>query len=41
MKFKNTVRTQKSKLKIILNEGQVRRLTNKLIIDSQSKVKSR
>ncbi len=41
MKFKNTVRTQKSKLKIILNEGQVRRLTNKLIIDSQSKVKLR
>jgi hypothetical protein len=41
MKFKNTVRTQKSKLRIILNEGQIRRLTNKLITDSYAKIKSR
>lgn len=41
MKFKDMIRSQKRKLKIILNEGQLRRLTNKLITDSQTKVKSR
>jgi hypothetical protein len=41
MKFNEVFRSQKRKLKIILNEGQVRRLTNSLITDSLSKVKSR
>ena len=40
MKFKDMVRPQKKKIKIILNESQVRRLTNTLITDSQIKVKS-
>ena len=31
----------KRRFKIILNEGQAKRLTNKLITDSQTKVKSR
>jgi|JI6StandDraft_1071083.scaffolds.fasta_scaffold02170_13 hypothetical protein len=40
MRIKNIIQS-KRRYKIILNEGQVRRLSNKLITDSQTKVKSR
>ena len=40
MKIKDILQS-KRRFKIILNEGQVRSLTNKLITDSQTKVKSR
>ncbi len=40
MKIKDILQSKRI-FKIILNEGQVRRLTNKLITDSQTKVKSR
>jgi len=37
----NDILQSKRRFKIILNEGQAKRLTNKLITDSQTKVKSR
>ncbi len=40
MKFNEVFRSQKIKLKIILNEGQVKRLTSILIINSKTKDKS-
>ena len=40
MKIKDILQSKRG-IKIILNEGQVRSLTNKLITDSQTKVKSR
>ena len=40
MKFNEVFRSQKRKLKIILNEGQVKRLTSKLITNSKTKNKS-
>jgi hypothetical protein len=35
---KNVILHSKKRFKIILNEGQVKRLTNKLITDSQTKI---
>lgn len=40
MKFNEVFRSQKRKLKIILNEGQVKRLISKLITNSKTKNKS-
>jgi hypothetical protein len=41
MKFKYTIAPQTRNLKIVLKQDQVRRIINKLITDSQIKVKSR
>jgi hypothetical protein len=38
---KNKILHSKKRFKIILNEGQVKRLSNKLITETQIKVKSR
>ncbi len=40
MKIKDILQS-KCRLRIILNEDQVRRIINKLLTDSQTKVKSR